>query len=214
MRRITVAVATALVVLTWSVRAEEPIPTRFTRPFHDLTIWIAASEAITADGTVRPDILRSYRRTEMLRRRATREQQRARAATEQQAPDAPRDDADTCDVEYFGSSDFSSGWPVHSVAELREAAATRTVISGVVTASAAGFHAGKPHTVLRIETAPPAAARVVYLFYPSARLRFEGMTVCNHDPGFAPLPAIGTAVTVVAGEPSDSTGTLYVTDGS
>jgi hypothetical protein len=85
----------------------------------------------------------------------------------------------------------------------------------MVTGSAVGLHNGQPHTILQVETdAPVEGGSVAYLLYPVAKLRFDGLTVCKDDPAFAAPPTVGDAVTFVAPSAIDSTGTLFVTDGS
>lgn len=196
-----------------AVFAEDQIPPRFVFPIYEDPIWIAASEAISAEGKVSPEVLRSSGLDHLERRRAWLKEQRARDAAEGHSSESSIT-AD-CDAILGGMTEFSGGWTVRSLAELMEEAATRTVITGVVTASAVGFHGGMPHTILAIRTDSPAADRVVYMLYPNGRLHYEGMTVCNQDPGYALPPSVGDAITFVAtDEPFDSTRTLYVTNGS
>lgn len=190
------------------VAADQPpaIPARFEFKFDGGVIWVAASEAITSDGTVRPGILRNAARQELEYRRKNQAERRKRAGAT-----APAE----CDVAFFGAlvDDFDHT-PVATLAELRAAASTRSVVSGVVTASAVGFHIGIPHVVLRIETDSRSPRGVVYLLHPTGRLRFEGMTVCNYDPAYSGTPSVGDAITFVASTPIDATGTLFTVPGS
>lgn len=182
------------------------IPARFEFKFHSATIWVAASEAINSDGTIRPGILQSAVRQELEYRRKNQAERRKRAG-------APA--ATDCDVAFYGIiAEDPDQYPVATLEALREAASVRTVISGVVSATAVGLHTAIPHTVVRIVTDSHDGDNVVYLLYPTGRLHFDGLTVCNDDPSYAPTPSPGDAITFVAASPIDATGKLFNPPGS
>lgn len=69
-----------------------------------------------------------------------------------------------------------------------------------------------PYTIVQIDTqAEDAPAGRIFLMYPKGRLRFGGMNVCNDDPAFSAVPAIGDPIAFIASYPLDSTGTLFFT---
>lgn len=182
------------------------IPLRFEFKFGGGVIWVAASEAITSDGIVRPGILRSAAREDLEYRRKHQADGRARSAMTA---------AVDCDVAFFGAIvDNFENTPVSTLAELRSKASSRRVVSGVVTACAVGLHTGMPHLVLRVNTDSRGSRDVVYLLYPAGRVHFDGMTVCNADPAYSGTPAIGDAITFVAPEPIDASDTLFTVPGS
>lgn len=113
-------------------------------------------------------------------------------------------------MEFFGATDDHDGFPVATLAELKTVAAARMVFTGVVTATAAGWHAGMPHTVIRIADGD----RIVYLLYPVGRLRHEDMIVCNSDPEYSEVPYPGDRIIFVASRPIDASEALFVTSGS
>lgn len=189
---------------------DDTIPSRFTFKFGGDPIWISASEAITASGALRPEV----QRPESLKYLMSRLEQE-KASRRNVASDA-HEAGDSCDVNYGrrfedGPDDFS----VRSLAQLKDVAASRSVISGVLSASAVGLYDGIPYTVLQIDRASvEAGTDRVYLLYPRGRLRFDNLTFCNSDPSFSELPAIGDPITFVVSAPIDSTGTLFMTSGS
>jgi hypothetical protein len=204
-----VAVVVLLLLVTPAFAADPGIPDRFDFKFDGGPIWVSGDRAIAADGAARPGVLRPEVRDELLDRR--REQ-----AARSHRQEATQDEASArCDVNFFGSVDGADVYPATTLEALVDFAATRSVVSGTVTASAVGLHAGKPHTILQVRTdASAGGVPIAYLLYPSGKLSFEGMTVCNDDPAFAAPPAVGDAVTFVTASAIDSTGTLFVTDGS
>lgn len=204
-----VALVVLLLLVNTGFAAAPGIPERFEFRFDGAPIWVSAARAIAADGSVRPGVLRPEVRDELIDRR--REQ-----ADRFDRQEAIQDDSSSrCDVNFFGSVHGADVYPASTLEALVDFAATRSVVSGIVTGSAVGLHNGKPHTILQIKTdAPIEGSSVAYLLYPSGKLRFDGMTVCNDDPAFAALPTVGDAVTFVAASAIDSTGTLFVTDGS
>jgi hypothetical protein len=180
------------------------IPRYFDFKFGGDPLWISASEAITATGTLRPDI----RRSEHLKHRIAEWHER-QAAEKGVASDAQNRAGESCDVTY--GHYFNEGpdeGAITSAETLREIVATRSVITGTVTASALGIHDGIPYTILQIDD---EAANRRYLMYPKGRLRFEGMTFCNDDPSFFELPATGDPILFIASDAVDSTGTLFTT---
>lgn len=201
---------TALFLLaTSAVAAEVGIPERFDFKFDGAPIWISAARAIAADGSVRAEVLRPEERDEL------RDRRREQAARDDRQRVIQDESSSLCDVNFFGSVDGADVYPATTLEDLVEFAATRSVVSGIVAGSAVGLHGGKPHTILQVtRDVAVEGGTVAYLLYPSGELRFDGMTVCNADPAFAAPPAVGDAVTFVAGSAIDSTGTLFVTDGS
>jgi hypothetical protein len=202
----------ALVVLLLFAKpgfaAPPDIPQTFEFRFDGRPIWISAASAIAADGRVRPGVLRPEVRDELLDRR--REDASLQAQASVQA-----DSSSKCDATFFGSLHGSDAGPATTFADLVNIAASQLVVSGIVSGTEVGLHAGKPYTVLQIQTdVPVAGGSVAYLLYPDGKLRFDDMTVCNDDPAFAAPPAVGDAVTFVTGSAIDSTGALFVTDGS
>jgi hypothetical protein len=182
--------------------ADASIPARFEFKFDRAPIWIAASEAISADGSLRAGVLSALDREELAIRARDRRRQKQRPATEGAAP---------CDVEYAGvMAGDAAASPARTIAELREAAATRSVMSGRVAATAVGLHLGMPYTVVAIDV----DEKRVYLLYPVGRLQFEGITVCNKDASYAEVPKEGDAITFLGGTAIDHTGTLYTAAGS
>jgi hypothetical protein len=207
---IVVALAVAFCPSPQKIHAAEqkPIPTRFEFKFDRAPIWIAATEAVASDGSVRAGVLRSGAREELASRLALQKELRKRGAVATEA-------TDTCDAVFAGVID---GGDTHSMAEtfddLREAATGRSVISGRVTGSAVGLHGGMPYTVIGVETDSWGMSRQVYLLYPFGHMRFEGMTVCNSDADYSAPPAIGDAITFLASQPIDHSETLYAVSGS
>jgi hypothetical protein len=177
----------------------ETIPDRFLFRGSTDVIWVSQAAATTEDGGVGPGVISLEGRTELLWRRDA--QARARGASP--APDG-------CAVEFFGATDSHDAFTVATLAELQAAAATRTVYAGVVTATAAGWHMGMPHTIIRIADAD----RVVYLLYPVGRVRLQDMSVCNADPEYAAVPSAGDRIVFVGSRPIDTTEALFVTSGS
>jgi hypothetical protein len=204
-------VALAILLLANTAFAAAPdIPQRFEFRSDAAPIWISAASAVAADGHVLPGVLQPEMRDELHdRRRQDGARRNADLSTQEESSKG-------CDASFFGNVHAASdSYPARTFADLVEIASTRTVISGVVSASAVGLHNGKPYTVLQIETdALLEGGFVAYLLYPDGKLRVENMTVCNDDPAFAALPVVGDAVTFVTGSAIDTTGTLFVTDGS
>ena len=202
-----VAVAAFLTVSLATAADDGKIPGRFSFKYRDAPIWISSAEAITAEGTLRPDVPRpahlKLRLSELERGAANRTGPLSNSGKA----------ADDCDVTF--SERFTDGpddFPVNTLAELAEVAATRSVISGVVSGSAVGLHDGIPYTVLQIDTnLSDSPVGPVYLMYPRGRVRFDDVTLCNDNPIFAELPAIGDPIAFVASAPIDSTGTLFFT---
>lgn len=190
--------------------ADSPdIPERFEFRFDGRLIWISAASAITAGGHIRPGVLRPEVRDELLDRR------REDAASLQTQASVQESSSSRCDATFFGSLHGSDASQATTFADLVDIAASESVVSGIVSGTAVGLHAGKPCTILQIQTdVPVGGGSVAYLLYPDGKLRFDGMTVCNDDPAFAVPPIVGDAVTFVTGSAIDSTGTLFVTDGS
>lgn len=187
-----------------AIADDNTIPGRFTFKFGGDPIWISASEAITPSGALSVDVQRpEHLKLEMSRVEETLERRTA-------SSDAHKTGL-SCDVTY--TERFDGGpddIPVRSLSELVEVASTRTTITGVLSATAVGIHDGIPYTVLQIDAASPkASVGRVYLMYASGQLRFDDITVCNMNPAFAKLPAIGDPITFVASAPIDTTGTLY-----
>jgi hypothetical protein len=186
--------AIVLVLFAQVVTADEPaIPRRFSFRFDHRPIWISQRDLFTEGGSVRQGILREHDWEDYEQRRKM------------------KSDGD-CDVRFVGYLDgYESN--VRTLEELLDLAARRTVISGTVTASDVGLHlAMPPHTVLRIDRERGEAA---YVVYPHGRIPIEDMMVCNADPHYAdPPPRVGDAVTVLAEEPFEDTGTLYWPAGS
>ncbi|HYC60722.1 MAG TPA: hypothetical protein VEK79_14255 [Thermoanaerobaculia bacterium] len=204
-----VALVVLLLLGTSAFAADEAIPDRFDFKFDGAPIWVSAARAIAADGSVRPGVLRPEVRDEL------RDRRREQAARDDRQQVIQDESWSRCDVNFFGSVDGADVYPARTLEDLVDFAATRSVISGVVAGSAVGLHGGKPHTVLQIKTdASAEGPSVAYLLYPSGKLRYDGMTVCNDDPAFSAPPMVGDAVTFVAASAIDSTGTLFVTDGS
>jgi hypothetical protein len=198
-RLVTTCVFLVLPVGVFAQPQTGAIPDRFLFRGSDDVIWVSESAATASDGRVRPGVMSSEWHKEVLWRRDS--QARARGA-------APVPDA--CAVEFFGATDSHDAYTVATLAELRAAAATHTVFTGIVTATAAGWHRGMPHTVIRIVD----GGRVVYLLYPVARVRHDDMMVCNADPEYAAVPGAGDRIVFVAPRPIDATGSLFVTSGS
>jgi hypothetical protein len=178
------------------------IPRYFEPRFGGEPVWIAATEAISASGTLRPDVRRpAYLKTPALAQREARPNVDA------------ADAAASCDVT-FGAY-FDEGpddGVVTSLAQLTELAATRLVTSGSVTASEVGLYNGIPFTILQIDVdSKDTSGNRVYLMYPRGRLRFDGVTFCNESTLSAELPAIGDHIVFVASAPVDSAGTLFNT---
>jgi hypothetical protein len=184
---------------------DNTIPGRFTFKFGGDPIWISASEAIAASGTLRLDVPRP----EHLKRLMTgwHEQEASRRSIDTQQ------DAQPCDITFTES--FTEGpdeGAITSLAVLDEVAATRAVINGTVSASAVGIHDGVPYTILQIDAdSMGAIPKRVYLMYPRGRLRFDGMTFCNNSPAYSELPGIGDPIMFIASHPLDSTDTLFFT---
>ena len=178
----------------------EAIPDRFVFRRSTDAIWTSESAALASDGRIHPGVVSSEWRKERVWRRGA--QARGRGAAP--APDA-------CTVEFFGLTDDHDGFTVATLAELQAVASTRSLYTGVVTASRVGWHAGMPFTVLRIAS---DAHRVVYLLYPFGRLRLDDMIVCNADPEYADMPRAGDRIAFVASRPIDSTEALFATSGS
>ena len=201
MKRLRIAV---LLVILSSVAgvaaAESAIPDRFVNRWGDL-IWVSAEEALSSDGSVREG-LNDVDRRKLHRRREALIEQRRGLSTQQ---------AGGCDVEFIGYVSQGGEGDVKTFADLREIAAARTVISGTVTASAVGLHNGMPHTVLNVES---DSVDRIHVIYPHGRIQLENMTVCNADPMYSELPAVGDAITVIVSKPFDASGTLYWPAGS
>jgi hypothetical protein len=204
-----VALVVLLLLAKIGFAAPPDIPERFEFRFDGRPIWISAPSAITADGRVRPGVLRPEVRDELLdRRREDAIQVQAQASVQ-------ADSSSRCDATFFGGLHGSDAGQATTFADLVDIAASRSVVSGNVSGTVVGLHAGKPYTIVQIQTdVPVAGGSVAYLLYPDGKLRFDGMTVCNDDPAFAAPPAVGDAVTFVTGSAIDSTGALFVTDGS
>lgn len=178
---------------------ESQIPGRFIPKWGGRAIWISASEALNQDGSVRQGVLHQNDLRELHRRRDWLRDRRQRGISTQ---GVPRD----CDVNFVGYVSQGGESQVNSFDQLRDLARTRTVIRGTVVASDVGIHSGMPHAILRVNS---DAAGIVYLIYPHARLRMNGMLVCNADPYYAEPPAIGASITAIVSQPLDQTGTLY-----
>jgi hypothetical protein len=183
---------------------ESLIPRRFVRD-RGQTIWVSATEALNEDGRVREGVMHELERRELRHRRDMLLERRQRGLSTDGDPD--------CEVRFIGYVSQGGGIDpdVDTFAELRDLAASRTVITGTVTASAVGVHFGMPHTVLRIDS---DSAGAIPLIYPHGRLRMDGMMVCNADPMYSEPPATGDAITVILPRPLDDTGTLYWPPGS
>jgi hypothetical protein len=197
------AVALALGASSGLASADNTIPRYFEFKYGGDLLWIAASEAITSSGTLRPDVPRPAHLQNHLAEQASR-----RPVVSDDAQPTEK-----CDVSYGRIFvDGPDEGAITSVATLNETIATRSVISGTVTASELGLHYGIPHTILQIDPEPDAdSVDRVYLMFPRGRLRFEGVTFCNEDPTVAGLPAIGDPIMFVASYPLDSAGTLFST---
>lgn len=184
-----------------------PMPPRFEFKFDRAPIWVAASEAIAPDGSVRAGVLRPTAREELSRRHASEIERRARTRV-------TTNEAETCDVAFAGVMAGDAAEPgAKTLDDLRDVVAGRSVISGRVAASAVGLHAGMPYTVLQIET-DRSEDSAAYLLYPAGRMRFEGMTVCNRDASYPELPVAGDVITFVTGPAIDHTGRLFTASGS
>jgi len=188
--------------------ADNMIPRYFEHKFGGELLWVAASDAITAEGTLRPDLPRRNPLSSHMRQALEQEKSRRMAA-----PDVAQRTVDVCDVQY--GHRFTEGpddGVITSSAVLDELLATRSVISGTVTASALGIHEAIPYTILQIDVdAKEPSANRVFLMYPRGRVRFDGITFCNEDPSFKELPSIGDSIVFIASHPIDSTGTLFST---
>lgn len=180
----------------------KPIPERFLRKWDGEPIWVSARAALTPEGSLRPGILHDHDKRELQRRRELLREQRKQGIA---AADALR-----CDVEFVGYVSESGEPEADTFEALRNIAATNQVVTGRVTASAVGLHFGMPHTVLKIDS----DGGTTYLMVPHGRMRLDGMTVCNADPRYSELPAIGDGIIAVVADPIDSTGTLYTAAGS
>jgi hypothetical protein len=198
--------AVIVVLLVFAASAAELIPGRFTFQWGDGAIWISEREAVMADGHLRAGMLDEQDWRQLERWRDNLAAQRERDGVTLQRTGEP------CDVEYFGYVMDGGGEPdVETLEALRDVAAERTVIGGVVAASAVGLHNRMPYTVLRMDS---ESAGSIYLLYAHARMRIEEMMVCNADPLYSEPPAVGDAITVIVSKPLDRSGTLYVAAGS
>lgn len=186
---------------------DNTIPGHFDFKFGGDPLWISASEAITASGTLRADIRRPAHLKRLIAQRQEREAGGPGVTSQAAAVD------ETCEISF--AERFTEGpdeGAIPSLEVLEEMVSTRSVIDGTVSATAVGIHEGMPYTILQIDvSSKEAPANRVYLMYPKGRLRFDGMTFCNDDSGFSSLPAIGDPILFIASYPLDSTGTLYFT---
>jgi hypothetical protein len=192
-----VALAFVASVSAGVVRADAPtIPRYFEFRYGRELLWISATEAITAEGTLRPDVPRAAHLDHSIAR-----------WKEQHAGPQP------CDIT-FGHS-FTEGpddGVIQSVEVLDEVVATRTVIDGTVSASTVGMHDGQPYMILQIDVpSKNGRSEPVYLMYPKGRLQFEGITFCKDDELFSGLPAAGDPIVFITSYPLDARGTLYQT---
>ncbi|HYC58293.1 MAG TPA: hypothetical protein VEK79_01890 [Thermoanaerobaculia bacterium] len=201
------AVIVCAVVLTTKVVSanDDTIPKRFVSKFGGDPIWISATEAISPEGTLRKEI----RRTAHLQRLIARhEKERSRRAV---APDAQS--TAECDIAF--SERFTDGpddGAVTSLEILDEMGATRSIITGRVSASRIGIHDSTPYTILQVDVdSPGTSPKRVYLMYPRGRLQFDGLSVCNVNPLYSELPSVGDQLVFIASYPIDSTGTLFST---
>jgi hypothetical protein len=173
------ALAVFLLLGTSRFTAAAEIPDRFLFPSDGLIIWISETAAISEDGRLRPGILEPE---ELLVRRR-------QAAADRVASPSAEGDSGGCDATFFEACNLDLASPT-TFGELVDAAATRSVVSGIVSRSAIGLHQGLPYTLLQIERdVPGEGGAVAYLLYPKGKLRFEGMTVCQDDPRFPAPPA-------------------------
>jgi hypothetical protein len=170
---------------------DNTIPRYFDFKFGGAPIWIAATEAITEEGTLRADI----QRPEGLKNRIAQSRERPRPSA-------------TCDVQYGHFFDEAPDDFPLTLEVLNEVLATRSVISGTVTASAVGIHNVVPYTILQIDL---DSSKRVYLMYPRGRLHFDGITFCHEDDFFSEPPSIGDPIVFIASDPIDGTGVLFVT---
>lgn len=187
--------------------ADNTIPRYFEHKFGGELLWIAASEAITAEGTLRPDIPRRDPLSSHMRQALEQEKARRMAVSDAQRT------VEVCDVQ-FGQrfTDGPDDGVITSSAVMDELLATRSVISGTVTASALGIHEAIPYTILQVDVdSKEVSPKRVFLMYPRGRLRYDGVTFCNEDPSLKGLPAIGDAIVFIASYPIDATGTLFST---
>lgn len=199
-----IALAVVFLLGTSGVTAAAEIPDRFLFPYDGLVIWISETAAISEDGRLRPGVIEPEE-LRVLRRQA---------AAHRAASPSAEGESGGCNATFFEACDVDLASPT-TFGELVDAAATRSVVSGIVSRSAIGLHQGLPYTVLQIERDVPGKdGAVAYLLYPKAKLRFEGMTVCQDDPRFAPPPAVGDVVTFLTRSALDVNGTLFMTDGS
>lgn len=190
-----------------AVAAENEIPRYFEHKLDWALLWLTLSEAITPEGTLRPDLRRHDTVSSEMRRHLDQELARKTAAGVKPTPDV-------CDVEYGHTfADGPDDGVITSSAALEELLETRSVISGTVTATDVGLHSGVPFTILQIDTnSEGAPAKRVFLLYPRGRARYGGLTYCNEDPEFKELPSIGDSILFVASYAVDATNTLFITN--
>ena len=89
-------------------------------------------------------------------------------------------------------------------------------MEGVVTGIEVGFHGGLPASVFASNagTSPVQAQRSTFLIHPGP-VRFDDITVCNHDPAYPPLPTVGDALLFVVADPAfDAEERLFTTPGA
>jgi hypothetical protein len=200
LRALVIVVLVACATVGSASADDNTIPRYFEFKFGRDLLWISASEAITATGSLRPDI----HQLEDLKSRFA--EWRKNIVRDGRTPD-------TCDVSY--GHVFAEGpddGAITSSASLEETVATRAVISGTVTATALGIHNAIPFTILQIdEDGEAGRAPRVYLMFPRGRLQFEGITFCNDDPTFTDMPTVGDPIVFIASYPLDAAGTLYST---
>ncbi len=177
--------------------AASSIPSRFesTNPYRAAPIWISATEAIDAEGKLRPRSIAPSDETvlKLAFQRYKRSSDECEVVLQLPVDDAPGMDA-------------TQSWE-----ELRAKAARGIVVSGEVTEMTVGLYAGIPATLLKVE--PRKSNRdlpyFAYVVYPRGAVTIEGRRLCTREPGYADLPKPGDRILFIASEPIDPSGMLF-----
>lgn len=178
------------------------IPAEFLgkNPSRSAPIWVSATVAIAADGNLISEKVAPAEH-QHLARMLEKATQRVESKDANAQP--------VCDVtiaQYSAEGPdnigISASWEDLAALTARSSG----MYEGTVTATDVGLHDGIPFTVARLEL---VSSRVVYVLFPLARVRMNGITLCTADPSFAGLPPIGARLMFIAGPPIDKAGKLY-----
>jgi hypothetical protein len=124
-----IALAVFLLLGTSRFTAAAEIPDRFLFPHDGLVIWFSETAEISEDGRLRPGIIEPE---ELLVRRR-------QAAADRVVSSSAERDSGGCDATFFEACNLDLA-SLTTFGELVDAAATRSVVSGIVSRSATGLH--------------------------------------------------------------------------